>query len=100
MSIWELDFIYNYGSIAPQKLDNKTTTVKAMIYDPAQLIDIIFNSINDLVEYARYAEAELNQIQTINLALVILNRQTNLQRRHPGVETYKPSVQNMRQFQK
>ena len=46
-----------------------------MIYDPAQPINIIFNSIDDLVEYARAAEGELTQIQTINLALVILNKQ-------------------------
>ena len=46
-----------------------------MIYDPDQPIDIIFNSIDDLVEYERLAEAELTQNQTISLALVILNRQ-------------------------
>ena len=46
-----------------------------MIYDPAQPIDIIFNYIDDLVEYAGAAEVELTQIQTINLALVILNTQ-------------------------
>ena len=46
-----------------------------MIYDLSQKIGIIFNSIDDLVEYARAAEAELTQNQTINLVLVILNRQ-------------------------
>ena len=46
-----------------------------MIYDPVQPIDIIFNSIDKLVEYSRAAEAELTQIQAINLALAILNRQ-------------------------
>ena len=46
-----------------------------MTYDPAQPIDIIFNSINDLVEYARAVEAELSQSQRVNLALVILHRQ-------------------------
>ena len=46
-----------------------------MIYNPDQLIDIIFNSIDDLVGYARAVEAELNQSLTINLALVIFNRQ-------------------------
>ena len=49
-----------------------------MIYNLAQPIDIILNSIDDLMEYAREAEAELTQIQTINLALVILNKQWNL----------------------
>ena len=46
-----------------------------MIYDPSQTIDIIFNAINNLVEYARAAKEELIQSQTINLAFVILNRQ-------------------------
>ena len=46
-----------------------------MIYDPAQPIDTIFNYIDYLVENTWAAEAELTQIQTINLALVILNRQ-------------------------
>ena len=71
-----LEFLHNnFGRITPQKLDNKTTTVKTMIYDPAQPINIIFNYIDDLVEYARAADAELTQSQTINLSLVILNRQ-------------------------
>ena len=46
-----------------------------MIYDPTQPINIIFNSIDDLVEYAIVAEAELTQSQTINLALIVLNKQ-------------------------
>ena len=45
----------NYGHITPQKLYDKTTTAKTMIYDPAQPIDVVFNSIDDLVEYARAA---------------------------------------------
>ena len=53
----------------------KTNSVKTMIYDPSQPINIIFKSIDDLVEYARAAEAELNQNQTINLPLVFLNKQ-------------------------
>ena len=45
------------------------------IYDTAQPINIIFKSIDDLVEYAISAEAELTQNKTINLSLVILSRQ-------------------------
>ena len=53
-----LEFLHNnYGCITPQQLDDKTTTVKSMIYNPAQPIGIVFNSIDDLVEYARAAEA-------------------------------------------
>ena len=71
-----LDFLYdNYGRITPQQLDNKTTTVKSLTYDPDQSINLIFNSIDDLVEYSREAKTELTQSQTINLALVILHRQ-------------------------
>ena len=46
-----------------------------MTCDPAQPIDIIFNSINELVKYTRAAKAELTQSQTINLALVIFHIQ-------------------------
>ena len=71
-----LNFLHdNYDPITRQQLDNKTTAVKSMTYDPSQPITIIFNSIDDLVKYARAAEAELTQIQTINLALVILHIQ-------------------------
>ena len=63
----------NYGHITPEQLDDKTTTVKSMIYDPVQPLDIIFNVIDNLVEYARLAETELTESQTINLSLVILN---------------------------
>ena len=65
----------NYGRITPQQLEINTTSFKTMIYDPAEPIDIIFNSIDDLVEYVKSAEAELTKSQIINLALVILNKQ-------------------------
>ena len=71
-----LNFLYvNYGHITPQQLDDKKTTLKSMTYNPAQPIDLIFNSIDDLVEYSRESKMELTQIQKINLALVILHRQ-------------------------
>ena len=51
-----LEYLHNnYGRITLQKLDDNSTTVKTIIYDLAQPIDIIFNSIDDLVEYARAA---------------------------------------------
>ena len=46
-----------------------------MIYNLAQPINIVFNSINDLLEYVIAAESELTQSQKINLDLVILNMQ-------------------------
>ena len=46
-----------------------------MTYNVAQPIDLIFNFIDNLVEYALAAKAELTQSQTINLALVILHKQ-------------------------
>ena len=71
-----LDFLYNnYGSINPQQINNKTTIVKSTTYNLAQPINLIFNSINDPVEYALAADSELTQSQTINLALVILHEQ-------------------------
>ena len=53
-----INFLHNnYGSIILQQLDDKNTAVKLMTYDPDQPIKIIFNSINDLFEYARAAKA-------------------------------------------
>ena len=53
-----LEFLHNnYGRITPQQLNDKTTNVKSMIYNPAQPIDIIFNTIDNLVEYTLAAEA-------------------------------------------
>ena len=65
----------NYGCVTPKKIDDKTIIVKSMAYNRAQLINLIFNSINDLVEYSREAKTELTQSQTINLALVVLRKQ-------------------------
>ena len=71
-----LNFLYNnYGCITPQQLEDKTTIVKSTTYNPSQPIDLIFNSIDNLVKYALAAEAELTQSQTINLSLVILHKQ-------------------------
>ena len=71
-----INFLHdNYEPITPKQLDNKTTTFKSMTYDWSKPINIIFNSFDDLVKYARAKEAELTQNQTINLALVILHIQ-------------------------
>ena len=70
-----------------------------MICNPYQPIYIIFNAIDDLVEYARAAEAELTQSQTINLALVILDRQRIFKDNiRGGVKTHQQGEQNMGNF--
>ena len=51
----------NYWHITPQQLDNKRNIVKSMTYDPAQPIDLILNSIDDLFKYALAVKAELRQ---------------------------------------
>ena len=53
-----LIYYTNYGRITPQQLDNKTTIVKPITYNPSQPIDLVFNSIDDLVEYTISDEAE------------------------------------------
>ena len=45
-----LNFLHNnYGHITPQQLDGKTTTLKSMTYNLSQPIDVIFNSMDNLV---------------------------------------------------
>ena len=71
-----IDLLYeNHRHITLQQINDKTTIVKSMTYDLAQPINLIFNSINNLVEYTLAAEDEFTQSQTINLALVILHKQ-------------------------
>ena len=41
----------------------------------AQPMDLIVNSIDDLVKHALAAEAELTQSQKMNLALIIFHKQ-------------------------
>ena len=71
-----IDFLYEkYGKITPQNLDEKTTSTKYLIYNTSQTIDKVFNKIYYLVDYVIAADAELTEIQTISLILIILNKQ-------------------------
>ena len=100
-----LNFLHeNYGRITPQQLDNKKTTLKSMTLNPAQPIEIIFNSVDDLVESARADEAELTQIQTINLTVFILHRQRIIKdniwawkRTNPAYKTWENFKQEFRE---
>ena len=65
-----------------------------MTYDLAQPIDLIFNSIDEQVKYALASEAELNQSQTTNLSLIILQKQ-RISKDDIRAWTHQSCVQNM-----
>ena len=73
--------LYNvYGRVTPQKLQDKETMVRQMVYDPINPIDGIFSAIDDLVHYADAANSAYTQTQIINIAYIILNRTGHFRR--------------------
>lgn len=61
-----------YGKITPTKLQEKEVKVKQIVYDPTTPIDVIFNPVDDLVDYANAANFPYSNEQIINLAYIIL----------------------------
>ena len=91
-----LDFLYdNYGRITPQQLGGRTNIVKSMTYDPSQPIDLIFNSIDDLVKYALSAKGGINPKSDNKPHPRYPPQTTNFQGLHLCLETHHSGVQNM-----
>ena len=63
-----------YGRVTPQMLADKTQQVDQMTYLIQLLIDVIFNAVDDLADYAELAGTPLTQAQTVNQAYLILLR--------------------------
>ena len=85
--------LYNvYGRVTPQKLQDRESMVRQMVYDPINPIDGIFSAVDELVHYADAANSAYTQAQIINIAYIILNR-TGHFRRWILDWNAKPSVQ-------
>jgi hypothetical protein len=65
-----------YGKISPSQLLQLEQETKSFTYDPITPIDVVFNAIEDLVEYGEMARCTYTMAQTINIAYSILNRTT------------------------
>lgn len=63
-----------YGRISPAQLAAHDNEITNMVYDTTTPIDIVFNSIKDLMEYGEMADNTYTPNQSIQKAYNILNR--------------------------
>lgn len=61
-----------FGRVTPQMLDDRIAEVTCMSYTPTLPIDIVFNAIDDLCDFAELAQIPLTQVQTVNKGYSIL----------------------------
>lgn len=55
-------------------LEKKEDYLRNLTYQPRQPVDVVFNTIDDLVEYTQMARTTFSQLQTIGKAYYIFNR--------------------------
>ena len=74
MSIHEvLRYLFRiFGKITPAKLHDKETSIRKLVYDPTEPVDVILNPIDDLVDYAAAANSPYSNKQTINFSYIIM----------------------------
>jgi hypothetical protein len=65
-----------HGKISPSQLLQLEQETKSFTYDPITPIDVVFNAMEDLVEYEEMARCTHTMAQTINIACSVLNRTT------------------------
>ena len=91
-----LDYLTTtFGRVTPQMLDERMTAVAQMGYNPHQPIDLVFNAVDDLCDYANLAFIPFTELQTVNKAYNILLRSGHFKealrkwrRRLPAAQTW------------
>jgi hypothetical protein len=63
-----------YGRVSPQMLEDCDNELRGMVYNTQLPIDIVFNAVEDYVDFADLANQTLTSSQTIAKAYVILNK--------------------------
>ena len=70
-----LDYLGNtYGNVTEEMLQEHEERVSRMSYSLSQPIDMIFNALDDLADYAELSDTPFTERQIIGKAFVILNR--------------------------
>ena len=70
-----LDYLGNtYGNVTEEMLQEREDRVSRMSYSLSQPIDIIFNALDNLADYADLSDTPFTERQIIGKAFVILNR--------------------------
>ena len=75
MPVYEIiAFLFRmHGKITPTELQQRLTTVSAMVYDPVQPIDDVFDAIQEIADLAQVAGVPFTNLQMVNMAYVIIN---------------------------
>ena len=68
-----------YGHITPQQVKAREINVYNMHHDISMLVDVVFNAIDDLADFADHAVSPMSAQQQIDLAYVIFAKQPILQ---------------------
>jgi hypothetical protein len=63
-----------YGRVSPQMLEDRDQELRNMTYNTKYPIDIVFNAVEDFVDFADLGQQPLTTRQTIAKAYVILNK--------------------------
>jgi hypothetical protein len=63
-----------YGRVSPQMLENREQELRTMLYNPKFPIDMVYNAVEDFVDYAALSGQPVSQLQTISKAYIILNK--------------------------
>ena len=63
-----------YGRVSPQMLEDRDNELRGMVYNTQLPIDVVFNAVEDYVDFADLANQPLTTSQTIAKAYVILNK--------------------------
>jgi hypothetical protein len=63
-----------YGRVSPQMLEDRDNELRNMVYNTQQPIDIVFNAVEDYVDFADLGHQALTSQQTIGKAYVIINK--------------------------
>ena len=70
-----LEFLLEtYGYVSTAMLESKEESFKNLDYHPRQPVDLVFNTIEDLVDYAEMANTPFSQSQTIAKAYSKFNK--------------------------
>ena len=70
-----LEFLFDtYGYVSTAMLEKKEENLRDLDYHPRQPVDILFNTVEDLVDYAQMAHTPYTQSQVIGKAYTKFNK--------------------------
>jgi len=70
-----LDYLQTaYGRVSPQMLENREQELRNLTYNPRLPIEVVFNAVEDYIDFAELALQPMSQRQTIAKAYIVINK--------------------------